>query len=141
MEQDGRPRSVAVDLGPRAAVVGELDELARRIRERLRRRKPEAQLGERVAERLREDRADLLRGPAPVADLVLERAHAPHPVVARPAEASVDEILDAPPEGEEPDGDDERRHRRDPLGAAADEDPEPDRQACEAPTSRVVSVT
>ena len=67
----------------------------------------------------------------PVADLVLERAHAPHPVVARPAEASVDDILDAPPEGKEPDGDDERRHRRDPFGAAADEDAQPDRQACE----------
>ena len=103
------------DLTAGSRIVRQLHELARRHRRALRSREPEAELGERVAERLREHAADLLRRAAAVAHLVLERAHEAHALVPRPPVPPVDDVLDARAQRPERERDDERRRARRPT--------------------------
>ena len=77
--------------------------------------------------RVGEHDADLLGCPDAVANLVLEGANPSNTLVASPAVATVDEILDSCAQGTERKRHDERRQRDDPRGVAADDDAEPDR--------------
>ena len=82
-------------------------------------------LGERVAERVGEHGADLLRRAPPVADVVLEGPDELHALVARAAEAAVDDVLDARPQRPERNRDGERRDGDDPRRVTADDTPRP----------------
>ena len=74
---------------------GSRDDVPAPVRERVRGREPEEDLGARVGERDSQHRADLLGLRPPVAHVVEERAQQPHALEAGAREAAVDEHLHA----------------------------------------------
>ena len=127
VEEQCGPRVVSADLRARPTVLLDPpDDRTGRVRVGRRLRQPEEELGQRVVQRLREHRRDLLRRAAAVAHLVLERPHEPDAVVARAAVAAIDGVLDPRTKRAKGDGDDERRDRRHPGGATTRDHPEPD---------------
>ncbi len=123
VQEHGRARALARDLGVRAAVVRQRgDELAGRGRVGLARGQPEDQLASGSRSAAASTPLDLLGRARALAHLVLERLHRAQAVGARPVEAAVDERLDAHPQRPERERDDERACRRHPVRAAADRD-------------------
>ena len=105
-------RSISECARPSSRQLGH--ELAGRVGVRLGLRQPEEHLASGSPKRLRQHRADLLRRAPALAHLLLEGPHAADALVSRPAEAPVDEILDARPQRPERERDGERRRPRPP---------------------------
>ena len=119
-----------------------VDELARRGRVGLALGQPEHELGERIAQRLAQHAADLLRGPEPLAHLVLELLHGAQALRARAVEAAVDDALDPRTQRAERERDDERPGSRHPGRAAAErhsrDERDRDVRRCEQQRQRAV---